>query len=67
MSKQDHIKQARAMSHYQRATWAKGPCSHCGKIRVLVTCPCRSCDRLEAQHQSRWRVCKKCAQLLMPV
>jgi hypothetical protein len=38
-----------------------GECSWCKNRRVLVTCPCRACDRLEASGKLRWRVCRKCA------
>ncbi len=42
---------------------AKGECGLCHKKpRVLVACPCRSCDRLEDEKRPRWRVCRKCAR-----
>ena len=40
-----------------------GECGLCHKKpRVLVACPCRSCDRIETDGKPRWRICRKCAK-----
>ena len=55
-----------AQARRESALRCHGECSWCKKRRVLVTCSCRACDRLEADGRPRWRVCRKCALEFAP-